>query len=182
MGLLGGPSAPADTPVCAEEPEVTCEPWLLRPTDVVRALNSCGRGEVISERQLRRHRNRAGYTICQGRKIDFVAYAAWLTGEWSDRESHSPEPINARNIRDLLERQGFRCALTGRRLEPQTAALDHIVPVSRGGEHRMENVQILQKQVNRVKHTLTNEEFIALCREVVAHADSANSNHKEAQS
>ncbi len=45
----------------------------------------------------------------------------------------------------------------------------------------MENVQVLQKQVNRAKGTLTNEEFIALCREVVTHADSANPNHKEAQ-
>ena len=180
MGLLGSTPAATDTPVCSEESEAIHESWLLRPTDVVRTLNSCGRGEVISERQLRRHRNRAGTAICRGRKVDFLAYAAWLTLQ-CDCDNHEPSTVDVRNILRLIQNQNYRCALTGRRLEPQTAALDHIIPVSRGGEHVMENVQVLQKQVNRVKHTLTNEEFIALCREVVAHADSANSNHKEAQ-
>ena len=61
------------------------------------------------------------------------------------------------------------CALTGRPLEPETAALDHILPVSRGGEHRIDNTQVLERTVNRAKGTLTNGEFIALCGEVVRH-------------
>jgi CRISPR/Cas system Type II protein with McrA/HNH and RuvC-like nuclease domain len=47
--------------------------------------------------------------------------------------------------------------------------LDHILPVSRGGKHSIENAQVLHKEVNRAKGTLTNEEFIQLCHEVVAH-------------
>ncbi len=35
-------------------------PRRLKPAVLARLLNSAGRGEVISERQLRRHRNRAG--------------------------------------------------------------------------------------------------------------------------
>jgi len=37
---------------------------------------------VISERQLRRHRNRAGYTIGDARTVDLFRYAAWLTLEY----------------------------------------------------------------------------------------------------
>ena len=61
--------------------------------------------------------------------------------------------------------------LTGRDLTPQTAALDNIVPIRCGGKHVIENVQVLHKNVNRAKGSLTNEEFVALCREVVTWID-----------
>lgn len=82
--------------------------------------------------------------------------------------------MSTTNVLRLLEWQRYRCALTGRPLEPQTASLDHIVPVRCGGQHRIENVQVLHKQVNRAKGTLTNEEFIQLCREVVEHVGRHN--------
>jgi len=70
-------------------------------------------------------------------------------------------------VLDLLERQRFRCALTGRALTPESAALDHIVPIRCGGEHVIENAQVLHKDVNRAKGSMTTEAFVALCGEVV---------------
>jgi hypothetical protein len=67
----------------------------------------------------------------------------------------------------MLARQRFRCNLTGRPLTPDTAALDHIVPVRCGGAHVIENTQVLHKDVNRAKNSMTNDEFIALCADVV---------------
>jgi 5-methylcytosine-specific restriction endonuclease McrA len=77
--------------------------------------------------------------------------------------------VTASNVLRLLEWQQYRCALTGRELTPETASLDHIVPVRSGGEHRIENTQILHRDVNRAKTTMTNDEFIQLCQEIVAH-------------
>ena len=57
-------------------------PRKLKPAVLARLLNSTGHGEVISERQLRRHRNRAGYTIGDSRSLDLFRYAAWLTQEY----------------------------------------------------------------------------------------------------
>jgi len=57
-------------------------PRKLRPAVLARLLNSTGLGEVISERQLRRHRNRAGYTIGDAKTVDLFRYAAWLTQEY----------------------------------------------------------------------------------------------------
>lgn len=82
--------------------------------------------------------------------------------------------INPSNILRLLEWQEYRCALTGRPLTPGSASLDHIVPVRDGGEHTIENVQVLHKDINRAKSTLAYEQFVQLCREVVEHAASAN--------
>ena len=71
-----------------------------------------------------------------------------------------------------LEKANYKCALTGRTVEPSTAQLDHILPVARGGAvSDPANLQILHMDINRAKNTMTNAEFIAMCREVVAWAD-----------
>ncbi len=56
--------------------------------------------------------------------------------------------------------------MTGRALSPETAVIDHVIPISRGGSNTMENVQILHDDVNQAKRALTIEEFLAVCREV----------------
>ena len=75
-------------------------------------------------------------------------------------------PVSIDSVLRLLAHQQYRCALTGRMLTPQDAALDHIVPIRCGGEHIIENTQVLHKDVNRAKGSLTSDEFIGLCREV----------------
>ncbi len=64
-------------------------PRQLRPSMLTRMLNSTPLGEVISERQLRRHRNRAGYRIGDEKHVDLFRYAAWLA--WM---RHNPAPEN----------------------------------------------------------------------------------------
>jgi len=58
------------------------DPRKLRPADLLRLVNSTGRGSVLTEFQLRRHRNQAGYTIGDARTVDLFRYAAWLTLEY----------------------------------------------------------------------------------------------------
>ena len=59
----------------------------LRPSMLTRMLNSTPLGEVLGDRQLRRHRNRAGYRIGDEKHVDLLRYAAWLL--W---HRHNPEP------------------------------------------------------------------------------------------
>jgi len=66
------------------------DPRKLRPSVVCRLLNSTPLGEVIGERQLLRHRNRAGLRITStddADRIDLLRYAAWLV-----IERHRPQP------------------------------------------------------------------------------------------
>ncbi len=77
--------------------------------------------------------------------------------------------IGVAEVMAIVQSQNRRCALSGRTLTPQIASLDHKRPVARGGEHRIENLQVLDKSVNRAKGVLTNDEFIALCAEVTRH-------------
>jgi hypothetical protein len=78
------------------------------------------------------------------------------------------ETITTKQILSLIEKQNYRCALTGWQLTPETASIDHIVPLSKGGDHAVENAQIIDWRVNQAKGTLSNEEFYELCCAVAA--------------
>ena len=82
------------------------DPRKMRPSILTRMLNSSPLGEVISERQLRRHRNRAGFRIGDDKHVDLFRYAAWLVllrhtprpeKSASDYEAHK-EATRARNM------------------------------------------------------------------------------------
>jgi hypothetical protein len=65
---------------------VAIDPRHLGPADLTRLLNSTPLGTVIDERQLYRHRNRAGFRIGDGRHVDFFRYVAWLV-----EQVHAPQ-------------------------------------------------------------------------------------------
>ncbi len=57
------------------------DPRQLRPGELARLLNSTPLGEVISERQIHRHRTRAGFRVAadgDAGKVDLFRYVAWL--------------------------------------------------------------------------------------------------------
>jgi hypothetical protein len=60
---------------------VAIDPRQLRPGELARLLNSTPLCEVISERQLHRHRTRAGFRVASdgdAGKVDLFRYVAWL--------------------------------------------------------------------------------------------------------
>ncbi len=90
------------------------DPRKLRPTQLVQLLNSTPLGEVISERQLYRHRARAGLRIGDGRTIDLLRYVGWLVHE---RHKPKPEPEGLTGYEALKERarqRNIELSLSGR--------------------------------------------------------------------
>jgi len=69
-----------------------------------------------------------------------------------------------KELRSLVESQEYRCALSGVALVPDTAELDHIVSVSAGGDHSINNLQIVHVDINRMKAAMDNDKFIKLCK------------------
>jgi CRISPR/Cas system Type II protein with McrA/HNH and RuvC-like nuclease domain len=79
---------------------------------------------------------------------------------------------NKIDINDLISRffQKYpkipSCELTGKRINlslGNTYELDHIIPVSKGGESTFENMQIVLSSVNRMKSHYDLDEFITIC-------------------
>ncbi|MDO5582390.1 MAG: phage terminase large subunit family protein, partial [Planctomycetia bacterium] len=64
----------------------------LKPVELMRMINTTKFGEVLSEPRLRRHRNRAGYTIGDDRTINLIAYTGWLV--WQRFYGEKKQPVD----------------------------------------------------------------------------------------
>jgi len=80
--------------------------------------------------------------------------------------------VTTTQIKKIIESQNYRCALTNRPLTPETASLDHKQPISRGGTHEVANLWVVEHFVNTAKGSLTVDEFVSMCRDVVRHQDA----------
>ena len=78
------------------------------------------------------------------------------------------ERLTGAALFQLLVDQEFRCALTGDELTPENATLDHRIPRKHGGSDSVSNLQWVIKQANAAKGTMMMQEFVDLCRRVVA--------------
>ncbi|OHB60856.1 MAG: hypothetical protein A2Y12_10125 [Planctomycetes bacterium GWF2_42_9] len=80
--------------------------------------------------------------------------------------------ITGSQILKILEDQKYRCALSGRLLTPQTASVDHIIPLSKNGTHDISNIWVVDHKMNLAKGTMSVDEFISVCRDVVKFQES----------
>ena len=89
------------------------DPRKLRPSELCRLLNSTPLGEVINERQLHRHRSRAGMRIGDGRHVDLLRYIAWLI-----QIRHEPKPDSGvdtyEQMKERARARNAALALAGR--------------------------------------------------------------------
>jgi 5-methylcytosine-specific restriction endonuclease McrA len=85
--------------------------------------------------------------------------------------------MRAADLQSLIEFQGYQCALSGRPLSPDDCELDHCVPLSRGGQHVRDNVQLVTSAINRAKGAMTSDEFVQMCVDVAVKAGRVGASH-----
>ena len=73
---------------------------------------------------------------------------------------------NTSELMKKIEDQQYRCALSGIELTPESAVLDHIIPVSEGGTDTIENLQWVHEEINRMKGTMNNTQFLAAVHKI----------------
>ena len=104
-----------------------------------RECEECG-GEFLSER---------------GRYCSLICYGDSIRGDGPESRSHIPNGVR----RHVYERDAWRCQLCGKRVgrklgpnHPRRPSLDHIVPISAGGEDVTENLQLAHLCCNVAKN------------------------------
>lgn len=71
------------------------------------------------------------------------------------------------DLERLLNKQGKKCRYSGRELILQdNCELDHIIPKAKGGKDELCNLQWVHRNVNKMKHDLTEQKFIQLVLEI----------------
>lgn len=78
--------------------------------------------------------------------------------------------ITAQWLHERFDEQRGTCPLTGRPIDVATFHVDHIIPTSRGGSDDLTNLRLVCPEANCAKQGLTDEEFVALCADVIAKA------------
>ncbi len=73
-------------------------------------------------------------------------------------------------LREILEEQEYKCALTGTELTPENTAFDHKTPLGQGGSSEKENLHAVTKQANISKSDMSMQEFIDICAKVIDHS------------
>ena len=71
------------------------------------------------------------------------------------------------DLRELLEEQKYKCALTGEVLTPDNTTFDHIEPLSKGGSSLKDNLQAVTKISNQCKSNLEMADFLELCFKII---------------
>lgn len=76
---------------------------------------------------------------------------------------------------DVLDKFGenTHCYLSGEKINlfENSYNLDHIIPVSKGGSNKFDNLGITHKIVNTMKSNLTTEELIDWCKKILEFND-----------
>ena len=93
------------------------DPRQLRPGELCRLLNSTPLGEVISERQLHRHRTRAGFRVAADGdtgRVDLFRYVAWLAATRHEPKADPAEAEDYEAYRDRKAREARAMSLSGR--------------------------------------------------------------------
>jgi len=67
-------------------------------------------------------------------------------------------------LQDMLAQQEFRCFYSGVVLTIPQINVDHKKPLTRGGLKILSNICITTEEINNLKHSLTDSEFLAVCR------------------
>lgn len=79
---------------------------------------------------------------------------------------------NKFKLKELINKIGEipRCYLTGRKIDINNSSdysLDHIIPVSKGGDNSLDNCGLTCKRANQAKTDMTPTELLDFCKEVL---------------
>ena len=131
--------------------------WLENQGSTARVATICGVTRLTVQHHIKRTARSLGFEgVKQARKHYNLSV--------SEGTEHAE--VESADLKKLLEMQGYRCALSGVRLEPRNAEVDHKTPLSRGGTNDLGNLQWIDRNVNRAKGAMDNEEFIAMCKQI----------------
>jgi 5-methylcytosine-specific restriction endonuclease McrA len=136
--------------------------------------------------------SKLGRSQCNGRSLSLQTLidATWKAdGNNGHREQVAAfasgrdlTKVTAKGLLALVESQGFRCMLSGVDLDPSTSNVDHVVPVSKGGKHVMENLVVLHRDVNRAKNTMIADQFVSMCCAIAVNVQQSGFNIEDVAS
>lgn len=121
----------------------------------------------FKNRNLRIRKNRLKFSDF---KTSFRSRVSFFWQSWERfNKMESENKYGYKEVLDYIGGWETKCYLTGRPLDlrKDNYELDHIIPISKGGSCKLDNMGITCEAANQSKSNLTVEEYIQLCKEVL---------------
>ncbi len=84
-------------------------------------------------------------------------------------KSRGISDVTASGLWRIAKKQKLICPITGHKLTNENISPDHTVSLFKGGSNNLENIQLVTKQANISKYTMSMDEFISFCAQVTEH-------------
>jgi len=81
------------------------------------------------------------------------------------------DKLTTKEVLEKFAYQQQECIYCGTQLTESNLALDHILPLSRGGSNTIDNINCLCGSCNRLKFTMTHEEFTEFLKVYLANVN-----------
>jgi hypothetical protein len=77
--------------------------------------------------------------------------------------------LTAYDLWKIAKSQKLICPITGYKLTNENLSVDHIHPISKGGSNDPSNIRLVDKWVNIMLYTKTDEELLKICKDIICH-------------
>jgi hypothetical protein len=84
----------------------------------------------------------------------------------TSRLRYSGELITLSQLWRLAKRQRLICPISGIKLNNNNISLDHIIPFSQGGKNVIENIQLIDYNINIMKNSHSQQEFLSIIKTI----------------
>ena len=78
--------------------------------------------------------------------------------------------FRASHFYQLLEKQEYKCALSGRELRPENTRATHAIPLRKDGQHALENIILVDDDVDLLKKNKSIRESVEIAADIIATA------------
>lgn len=166
-----------------QEPGPFREAYLARRRETRKPLSALQRERAkvqATENRLRRISNGRCESCTQPATHGIHCEHHWFKG-FAYSHRMTPHLPCVQMLKDLWAEQGGLCAMTGEPLvinsgvrarSWNSASIDHKVARANGGTNSKDNLQWVIFAVNAAKADMPQDDFVTICRKVVAHADN----------
>lgn len=131
------------------------------------AINNPDKARKIKQKYLKKNESREIYnahsrSFVKRHKLRTIASCA----NGMSKKKSSGELINSKQLWSLAKKQRMRCAISGVKLTNDNMSPDHIIPFSKGGKNVIENIQLVDKTINFMKSSISQDKFLEIIKAI----------------
>lgn len=120
----------------------------------------------LANKQRYRMKNRIIINQKQNKKRNCRRFRSMLHKANSTSKKLGGKSLTLFQLWKLAKKQKLLCAISGKKLNNNNISLDHIIPFCHGGENVIENIQFIDYDINIMKNSHGQQEFLNLIKEI----------------